>query len=212
MIQIRGSPATGKTTLTRLLEHHIATVSPSYKVYSLSGYYHPHSASQNEAISPSYQKTLEALTGMALPEMMNDSKLVLVWDEAQDSYWAVDLWRDFFKALGPGNGPIVFAFCSYGATGREPDEGSSAPIALGERTPINLRPSQKFELLPESDLRSIRLTPDEASVIVLKRLQQIPDPAKFSLEAIWYLWDICDGHVGALVDVLDFVMRVYNLI
>lgn len=52
--------------------------------------------------------TLESATKMPYLELATEaSKVVILFDEAQDSYWDEGLWLEFFKALELGMGSTV---------------------------------------------------------------------------------------------------------
>ena len=73
----------------------------------------------------------------------SSGKLYLLFDNAQDTYWDVHLWENFFKdVVQHGSGPLAILFCSYGSPGTKPveyDEGNPPILPLSSR--ISLTPS-----------------------------------------------------------------------
>jgi hypothetical protein len=98
------------------LSAHININDPDYKVFTLIGWEH-----REVKEAGGFVGTLESATKMPYLELATEaSKVVIFFDEAQDSYWDEELWLEFFKALELGMGSIVILFASFGADQRTP--------------------------------------------------------------------------------------------
>lgn len=76
-------------------------------------------------------------------ENLQNSNIILVFDEAQQSYRDFSLWLGLIKTRsGTISGPRICLFSSYGS----PDSGSSEYL-IGS-TPINLSPAQRVTITP----------------------------------------------------------------
>jgi hypothetical protein len=110
LIHIRGCPTSGKTVLRRILARYIHIDAPGYEVKSISGW-------QRDVVASSggWEGQLRLITGYTAAQLQGSKgeKLVILFDEAQDGYWDISLWIDFFKSLEFGNGPIFILFASY---------------------------------------------------------------------------------------------------
>jgi hypothetical protein len=116
LLHIRGSPASGKTMLRVILANHIHINDPSYKVFHITSW------DQNGVVeSGEYTRQLQSIAGIRYSVLANHAtKVVILFDKSQDSYWDNQLWSDFLKSLAPGVGPIVIMFASFGSSGRMP--------------------------------------------------------------------------------------------
>ncbi|KAJ7287321.1 hypothetical protein C8J57DRAFT_1653419 [Mycena rebaudengoi] len=102
-IQIRGTPASGKTTLLHLLAEHIHEMEPDIPIHMLVGL---------DADNNSFQTLLEAQTSA------DEQKQYVLWDECQMTYQSSPIW-DIFKFAQQGGGPQLFIIivCVYGSAG-----------------------------------------------------------------------------------------------
>jgi hypothetical protein len=63
---------------------------------------------------------LKELTGFTISDLLaSDRKILLLFDEAQDSYWDFGLWVEMFKSVSSTTGPFIAPFCSFGSAGPE---------------------------------------------------------------------------------------------
>ena len=73
----------------------------------------------------------------------------LLFNNAQDTYWDVSLWENFFKSVVQClHGPFfAVLFCSYGNPGERPlDYDSGTPLRLPSGACISLTPSHNDSL------------------------------------------------------------------
>ncbi|KAA8895072.1 hypothetical protein FN846DRAFT_971410 [Sphaerosporella brunnea] len=91
VVHVRGTPTTGKSTLALLLKSYVVNNFPHIKVFCVSW---PASLTPET----SYQAPLNRLIGRSpYDEILNDSDMVFIIDEAQNSYAFESLWNDFIK-------------------------------------------------------------------------------------------------------------------
>lgn len=117
MVQVRGTPTSGKTTLAGLLLEHYqnqnvpAVLIPSWPKHSPKFY--------SETIVEHARLAGFKLTVKDLPI----SDFVLILDEAQMSYGDSDLWLGFIRTqTGKKHGPRVCIFSAYGSITGGPEQ------------------------------------------------------------------------------------------
>jgi hypothetical protein len=124
---------------------------------------------------------------------------VFIFDEAQLSYWDMDLWTGFFKEIR-GNTPDrwAIAFASYGsASSRFKIQGN--PIWLNDSQRVTLRTIDHHDGLPAVGLFFSQEEMDDL-VSVLWRSHHYFDPSFFVS-----VLHISAGHIGAICDFLKVV-------
>ncbi|KAG8808282.1 hypothetical protein FRC18_005119 [Serendipita sp. 400] len=108
LVQVRGTPASGKTTLMHLLHARIVNEDHNAKVYIYKHW---------------PQNTMESIEGEErvrhyLPgyPQFQGLKTYFLFDEGQTSYWDDDLWLAFKDYIQSKQSKLVFVilFCSYG--------------------------------------------------------------------------------------------------
>jgi hypothetical protein len=103
-ILVRGTPASGKTTLTRLLAQYIRQQEPAVDIIPVHRW------------PPESVRGIGGWQAYLLARgWQQNKKRNFIFDEAQMSYEDVDLWGDFFKNIGIYEGPFAIAFASYGS-------------------------------------------------------------------------------------------------
>lgn len=202
LVHVKGSPASGKTTLRRLLEYHIFTTDPEYKIYSFGAW-------DREVIDAvgGCDGELQRVTGMDSAAMLNSEiKIVLLFDEGQTSYWDKFLWNEFLKSLELGVGPCVIMFCSYGSADSMPADYRDKH---NTRPPLSLKRTQRVGLwaTPTMPL-CLNFSYAETENMIKRSLSHYPDKPVFDEDLIKYLHSITNGYVGALVTLLDIIIRV----
>ncbi|KAA8902470.1 hypothetical protein FN846DRAFT_908554 [Sphaerosporella brunnea] len=195
IVQIRGTPASGKTTLRRLLESHIATTDPEYQVFVTQGW-NKDTLTEHFGNAHGY---LETITGLSVQELLaSEKKVVLLFDEAQDSYWDLQLWVEFLKTVDQSVGPYIALFCSFGSAGPEPAGSmtpttTQTPLSFGEGQVVGLAPSgfgQAAEL-------GLLLDFEEAMDVIKRRLTSYPAPVNFDPALCHFLISFTHGHYFA---------------
>ncbi|KAE8412341.1 hypothetical protein BDV36DRAFT_300967 [Aspergillus pseudocaelatus] len=150
IIRVNGTPASGKTTLMRLVANELLRIYGEEKpIYCLSGW-------RQSIYDIGWAAHLEKNTGVHGRSWLNYSAYLLL-DEAQLLYWDGNLWSEFFKSVEPpGTGPFIILFMSYGS----PHRGF---VGFGGKehaeTPINFAPEQQISLHPEGSIGPHSLSP-----------------------------------------------------
>ena len=190
VVYIRGTPATGKSTLARLLARHVSILEPELEVYHLCwpeffDYLAPYSYLLNDsARRPQDSKDWMCINGL------------LIIDEAQASYQYSSLWNDLIKFLEPGFGLRVALFSSYGSASALVQEASTL-------TPLKLNSNQRVSLERSAEHPDLclLLSHDEFHNLVYRRCLSYGDSQPFrpSTELIEHLFGLIQGHAAASV-------------
>ncbi|KAI9781194.1 MAG: hypothetical protein M1839_006302 [Geoglossum umbratile] len=192
VIHVRGTPASGKSTLAGLLGQHVRTVEPGLQVYATSW----------PAIIPEriwkYDQLLNYITNQS-PDKDDwwTMKVLIIIDEAQGSYRYSSLWNNFIKGISYGSGIMVALFSSYGSPSNRPLE-SLAP------TPIIFAPnSGSPSVVPSRTLISLRSEFDDAVNRFCETCGQhgqafLPPP-----KLVDYIWEITNGYPSGVRAILE---------
>ena len=182
VIHFRATPASGKTTLARLFFDYILENKPDYR-----SVYH----SWVEAASVSSLETNIRGTIWSIPN------LIIIIDEAQESYKDVEFWVNCIKFQAGGNPSSLYIvlFSSYGSP-------ESTVVRPENSTPIQLTVSQRASLrLGSPDANSVlRLCFDEQELkeLVEKFSQDCWKGLTIEQEVINQIWLISYGHPGVV--------------
>ena len=185
---MRGTPASGKTTLANLLQHYIAKQEPDALV----------------VLVPSWrtQDQLDQMGGWRkwLADRWNaEDGSVLIVDEAQTSFRDISFWTHI-KGINENWRYRVITFSTYGSTGSE------------DSTPTNHSPylNQVVGLhkIDHGDHMGagLLLTEAEFNEFVKKRFIGHCFDEQFLLG----IYELTGGHVGTCEDVLD-VIQTHNV-
>ena len=181
VINVRGTPASGKTTLSLLLHDHILCTRPDLQVF------------------------WKVWAGRANSDWMacsNKVKTVIIIDEAQASYDDFNFWANLVKPVADNRyGPMIALFSSYGS----PVEGRPTGKIVPMRFPIHQRMSIR-PLTRDNIQFSIFFTRQEfEDLIRLTRSQSGVDGEPFILSTgcIEHLWHYSNGHPGGIMALLD---------
>ncbi|KDQ11029.1 hypothetical protein BOTBODRAFT_470384 [Botryobasidium botryosum FD-172 SS1] len=187
VVHVRGPPSSGKTTLRHLLHRHILNEHPSVAVFSCERW-----PQQQFAPRVSFELRLkDVLDGHDLPER---APYYLLIDEAQTSYWDMELWSNFLKFhQGSGSRGRVVLFCSYGSP-------SPMPVVFTNIAPIYLPPVARVSFRASQPSGAGLLLTHPEYEDFLRRQKKV-----FALDedfkSLLYQWT--RGHVG----VLDSLLR-----
>ncbi|BCR93607.1 uncharacterized protein AKAW2_10653S [Aspergillus luchuensis] len=196
IVRVRGTPASGKTTIVNLLANKLLDCDPNTPLYVMSGW-----DVDMVTRAKGWAGYLEQRTGVHGRSWLTQRGYLLI-DEAQQSYWDVALWADLFKAVDPSSQPYIVLFMSYGS----PDRGFSGferkymatPMIFGEGQEISLRPDINIQ----SPWKPVGLLMEENEAIqVIERCapQVIPDCGPLLTPALKQgLFKSSSGHVGLI--------------
>lgn len=180
--QVRGTPASGKSTLAQLLKSHICTKEPAVDPILIDSW---------PLAIPSWP---EKLTDKYKPDGPN----VIIIDEAQLTYWDTGFWNSFLKMIIPENLDRVILFASYGSpSGRISVEGT--PMVVEDHCRVSLQPVDHGDGIPPAGLL---LMPDEFADMVGRSFPT----ERFEADFLRYVFRVTAGHTGAVRDLLRIVM------
>ncbi|OJJ78666.1 uncharacterized protein ASPGLDRAFT_138465 [Aspergillus glaucus CBS 516.65] len=205
VVHIRGTPATGKSTLAHLLARHVSILEPGLEVYHLCW---PESFDYLSKSAPySYLLNNLARRSQDRDDWMDIDGLLII-DEAQASYRYSSLWNDLIKFLEPGFGLRVALFSSYGSASALVQEASTlTPLKLNSNQRISLKRSAEHPDL------CLLLSHDEFHDLVYRRCQSYGDSQPFrpSAELIEHLFGMTQGHAAASACVLEILSESKEL-
>jgi predicted AAA+ superfamily ATPase len=148
---VRGTPASGKSTVLHLLHQYIHENEPSALVYRLDGW-------TRDGIH-----YVDKLSSQVEGFPSNVDKTYLLFDEGQDTYDDHLLWNGFFKGLPAFGAFYVAIFCSYGSPGNR-----ATPYSQG--TPLRIGDHQRIQLWPtETTSLGLLLTRQELDTMIEQR-------------------------------------------
>ena len=186
--QVRGTPASGKSTLSLLLCAYIKRLEPTTRVVLLDTW-----ALQ---VTQGRWSTYLRLT----KNMVAGDGSVLVFDEAQSTYWDSGLWNSLFKpiiAKECENRAIVFA--SYGSA-------TSAPGIAGTNMIIPLRNKVTLRPIDHHDqTKPIGLFLTHTEFLDFVRTRYPSNRCKFDTTFFEWTFNVTAGHVGAITDLLRMI-------
>lgn len=187
MIYVRGTPASGKSTLCRLLYHHVKSSRSDIDVKLVL--WKPN-------IPPD----------IPWEDFLRKTNTLILLDEAQATYTDVVLWPFLIKPVAENrSGPMIALFGSYGS----PIEG---PRSF-EITPMQFAPDQRMSLRPiscDDSKLSIFFTRSEfddciSRIVTASKVDEQPFlPSKEFVEQLWVL---TNGHPGVTREMMRFLMN-----
>lgn len=128
----------------------------------------------------------------------SDRLNIIIFDEAQSTYWDHELWNEFFKSFTWASNQRVVLFASYGSPkGLISLETTSMVIPALQL--ITLRPVDHGDGVPSAGLF---LTDDEYEALIRRRY----DWTRFTPDFFKFVQDATAGHVGAVINLIDIVM------
>jgi len=175
--QVRGTPASGKSTLAKLLYKHIL----------------------NKGVTPilisRWRNRGETSEWYDFLWDAKDPQVIL--DEAQLTYWDTTFWNNFLKMIKPKSIHRVILFASYGSpSGRVSVEGTTMIIPGHQH--VALRPIDHGDGIASSGLF---LTEEEFADMVQKG-----SPGRFASNFLAFVLSVTAGHPGAVEDLLQIVL------
>ena len=199
VVHVRGTPASGKSTLARLLKGHVRTTRPNLQLYDFSW---PSAFPDGFWPGSKYQELLNFITKRPLDtDDWWKMRVLLIIDEAQGSYGYLSLWNDFIKSLSPSSGPLIALFSSYGSPSEQPlDTPTPTPIYFQPEQRISIRRSSQN---PELALFFSRAEFDDVVERVCKYHSRHGQAFLPSPNLVDYVWEITNGHPAGVRAVLD---------
>ncbi|PYI09961.1 hypothetical protein BO78DRAFT_435397 [Aspergillus sclerotiicarbonarius CBS 121057] len=142
IIRVNGTPASGKTTVMRLLANKLLEdYGQTTPIYVFSGW-----DSKEVHRAGGWAAYLKQMTGVRGQDWSAYHAYLLL-DEAQQSFWNDELWADLFKSIEPWSSPFIVLFMSYGSPNRgcvgiDEQAHIKTPMTFGSGQCISLRPSK----------------------------------------------------------------------
>lgn len=202
IVLVRGTPASGKSTLAYLLyeyynKKNVATVLISSWPKS------------SEAKGFEFLLQQAHVWGYSDVTRGNiiDKNIVWILDEAQMSYEDAELWLGFIKFQhGRLSGPRICAFSSYGSPSAGPQEfGLGSPLVqLG----IQQRVSITRSLIQGSPSISLFYSRNEFDDVLTRICNDYRCPMHLEADASDYIFSLTSGHPGAVVSILSMLKKV----
>jgi hypothetical protein len=179
--QVRGTPASGKSTLAQLLANHITTQEPAGNLIVIASW-------PDNGLS-----WLAKLTNRYDDTGPN----TIIIDEAQLSYWDTAFWNGFLKTITPDSPNRVILFASYGSpAGAVTTEGTQMVVPDCAR--VGLRSIDHGDGVTPAGLF---LTTDEFADMIRKKYPT----GRFKKDFLDYVFRVTAGHAGAVFDLLRVV-------
>jgi hypothetical protein len=214
IIRVRGTPASGKTTVRELVANKLFEIPDRTRpIYVFNGWH------ENDVRrATGWNEYLKRETGVHGDEWHTYSAYLLL-DEAQQSHWDDRLWSDLFKRVGgfPSN-PFIVLFSSYGSPGRGfagyDEKHIKIPMVFAAEQQISMRPDENIEGYRPHPLQTwipVGLLLDENEAIdVSTRFASYGMHPGVSLTADLKkeLFLVSDGHVGLLVSLIGALRLV----
>jgi hypothetical protein len=184
--KVRGTPASGKSSLAMLLDKYITENHPEKRICFLSCY----------RDRPDQTPIMGWKEWLKSEGWCFQTDEVLIVDEAQLSYWDKGFWLTFIKAINENTPYMVILFASYGSAGRN---------LLTELTPLFVKDCQHVGLTrgPTEDSVGVSLTREEMEGLVKKSFPN----HRLDDSLLDYVYSLTSGHVGACVDSIMVVQK-----
>ncbi|KAG8766434.1 hypothetical protein FRC20_006290 [Serendipita sp. 405] len=197
LVQVTGTPGSGKTTLMDLLHNVIREKRPEAQVFVINGW--ARSQLEQFAFKDRWPQKIDGWDGY----QKDDFYLI---DEGHTSYWDEELWKDFKDSVqrtSVADAPYVILFCSYNddlrkfhgmtppsmGTGRLTLARIIAPLKSGDdMTPVGL-------LLDRKEYMGILSRFSKKRLLLDKELEN-------------FIFEFTAGHVGAVIAMLQYIIKV----
>jgi hypothetical protein len=200
VIHVRGTPASGKTTLAILLwEYYHERRKPVIFLHGWHNVSDPRNHLVNQCKEHGY-RGVEAHT-------LTDVNVVFIIDEATQSYNDLDLWLGIIKTQSGSHwGPKICLFSSYGnpATGPAQYPVRSTPVYFGPSQRISITASR----FVENGYGCLFYSREEFEDVVNKRCSNPTSMFELDPVARKYLYSVTNGHPGAANALLNFISMV----
>ena len=187
-MQVRGTPASGKTTLAKLLYGYIARQEENTNVIFLAWW--PLDIVKNVGFT-SFLESRGWVQG---------DKTVFIFDNAEVTYADPELWIDLFRSIHDYPTRRAIIFTSYGSPNSRIhlDPGALFQFRLEQR--VNIRPVLHNDGLPSV---GVFLTWDEFNDLICRKYSS--SEHHFHPKFLEEVFKLTVGHVGAIIDFLSVI-------
>ncbi|PVF96379.1 hypothetical protein CPB86DRAFT_762176 [Serendipita vermifera] len=215
-VLVRGTPASGKSTLAELLADHIRAKEGRYPIVINDWTENPSPRStesyKREPRNTSLQNTeLQNTEPQDQPAWLDLLKIkskrryndkgsnIVIIDEAQLTYHDSSFWNGYFKTIDYTHRDRVILFASYGSpAGRVSAEVVGTPMVIPDAQRVSLRPVDHQDGIPPVGLL---FTGKEFDDVVKARYPN----NRFSQDFLKFVYGTTAGHIGAIRDMLESV-------
>lgn len=198
---MRGTPASGKTTLARLLcEFYRNKKVPAVIIYTWP--HDPYVSSTSTLVRLARNEGHTSVT----PDTLYTDNIVFILDESQASFNDADLWQGFIKTQsGRGCGPRLCLFTAYGSPRDGPRYGiGTTPVYFGPQQRVSISVSN-VQFAPSIGLFYTRCEFDD---VLQRRCNDPCSVLPLESDAKDYIFHLTNGHPGAVDGVLGMVQKV----
>jgi hypothetical protein len=188
-LQVRGTPASGKSSLAVLLAHHIKQQEPAANVIFIANW-------DLKAVDAAgnWQSHLVDKYGWVTGE-----RTFFIFDDAQTTYGDIDLWNQLFKSIHDFDNRFAIAFASYGSpTYRLTIHGT--PFFVSDVNRVTMRHTDYDEL----GSVGLLFSQTEFNELVDKKF---PIVHHFDSLFLKDVFELSGGHVGAIRDLLKVIVN-----
>jgi hypothetical protein len=189
--QVRGTPASGKSTLAELLSRDIKQNEPGVELALVNSW--PGEGTEEGNWCTRLRR------GYSGFDPHRTDKLVLIIDEAQLCYWDNSFWNGFLKTIDPDSLCRVILFASYGSPTKVSEDVHGTPMNVPARQRVGLAPVDHKDGIAGVGLF---LQPGEFDDMIKKRYPH----HFFDTEFLQYALDFTAGHAGAANDFFRVVV------
>lgn len=196
VVHVRATPASGKSTLSRLLEQHVKRKHPDLPVKWCSW---PMDLLKRLGYSNynNHNKVLHTVFNIPLNlqiDWLNWPALFII-DEAQASYSCITFWNDFIKAISKQHAPMVILFSSWGSAAGRSEAKTPTPIYFDPNQRISIRPPQDSE--SRVSVFFTRAEFDDVVHRVMVYESQHGQAFSPNGDVVDYIWNLTNGHPHA---------------
>lgn len=205
VIHVRGTPATGKTSLALLLEKYYLDKDTSVFYFDTW----PHNLPTRNFWRSVTQRINDSYGDGSVPANKGLSNTVLLIDEAQATYSDSVFWNRMLKdIIGYGRNVRVCLFSSYGS----PQTGIPESACRGKWTPVRFDRASCVSLipsaLPNAPQIGLFFSGDEFEIAWAKACTKPPMNYVFEEAARQYVLDLTNGHPGAVKSMAGYLCKV----
>ncbi|PVG02083.1 hypothetical protein CPB86DRAFT_811970 [Serendipita vermifera] len=187
LVQVRGGPASGKSTLMHLLHNHILRQRPEAKVF-----FHENWPQEKWP----HVKMDKKMPGYA---HFQGGEHFFLFDDAQTSYWDTRLWLAFKDDVQRfPNSAHVIVFCTYG---NKENRGPYLPVPLAFDARVTL--NGVYEWMSKPNSYALLLDEEEFCDVIVRQKPKIL--LKDDLRE--FVYKLTRGHVGHVMAVLEFLKK-----
>ncbi|KAK2809273.1 hypothetical protein FQN50_003914 [Emmonsiellopsis sp. PD_5] len=199
VVHVRGTPASGKSTLAALLHSHVKKVAPNLDILHITW---PMEFPKKIWTQTPYPRLLSLLSDWDLGLIdWRQKRILIIIDEAQGSYAYTSLWNDLIKSIIPFEGPLVALFSSYGSPTEAPlGDQTPTPILFSDSQRISLRPTP---VNPDIGLFFSREEFDDVVARVSRSHGEHGQAFLLSDDLKAYIFDLSSGYPAAVMSLLD---------